>query len=335
MGAALQHSEWVVLLLLAPAAWLLLRMRDHARARRLAAAVGPRVAGLAESPQRRRRRVRRAAFALALLLVVFAMLGPAWGTPVGDLEWSGVDVVLCLDVSRSMLARDLVPDRLTRAQEQIRALAERTRGDRLALVLFAGEALVRVPLTRDGASLSELADEADPSAVGLGGTDLGAALSAALEALEGGDGRPRAIVLLTDGEDLGGKDPGGRGARVATECAERGIAVHGVGFGTDDGSRIALGEEAFLRDGQGRDVVSALDAAGLTRLAEATGGTFVAARSSATPLVDLYERAVLPTAQAAQTSGGERRQEDRFQWPLLVAFLLLMLDLWLVDRTRR
>ncbi len=319
--AFLLRPAWLPLLLLGPALWWFIRTRDRQRGRRLAAVLGPRVTDLAESPQRTRWRVRRVAFGLAVALALFAALGPTLGASAGELEWRGVDLVVCLDVSRSMLAGDLVPDRLTRAQEQIRALAEQTRGDRIALVLFAGEARLRVPLTSDVASLAELADAADPASVALGGTDLGAALDVALTALEGGDGRPQAIVLLTDGEDLAG-----RGARAAETCAARGIAVHGVGFGSDAGGTI--------RD-RGREVRTTLDAAGLTRIADTTGGAFVAARASAQPLVGLYASDVLPTAQAGHVAGPTRGREDRFQWPLLLAFLLFLLDLWLVDRIRR
>jgi Ca-activated chloride channel family protein len=332
MIAFLLRPEGLALLLLGPAVWWFIRVRDLARGRRLAGVLGPRVTTLAESPQRRRWRVRRVAFGMAVALAIFAALGPTLGASAGDLEWGGVDLVVCLDVSRSMLARDLVPDRLSRAQEQIRALAERTRGDRLALVLFAGEARLRVPLTTDAASLVALADAADPSDVTVGGTDLGAALTTALVALEGGDGRPQAIVLLTDGEDLGGQ-----GARVARDCAARGIAVHGVGFGSPDGSRIALARQEgtrYVRDRQGREVVSTLDVEGLTALTGATGGRFVSARTSAQPLPDLYASAVLPTARAGHVASGPQRRKDRFQWVLLAAFLLFMLDLWLVDRTR-
>jgi len=329
----LLRPEGWAFLLLAPAVWLFLRTRERARAKRMAGVLGPRVSEIAEVPQRRRRRVRNIAFALALLLAGLAALGPSAGAAAGDLEWRGVDLVLCLDVSRSMLAGDLVPDRLTRAKEQIRELAAITRGDRLALVVFAGEARLAVPLTRDGVSLGELADLADPTSVGKGGTDLGAALDVALDALQAGDGRPRAIVLLTDGEDLAG-----RGARAAATCRERGVVVHGVGFGTEDGSRIAIGggrSATFVRDREGREVVSALDSAGLTRIADITGGRFVTARSGARPLPALYEDDVLPTARAGHVRAAGRREEDRFQWPLLLAWLLFMVDSWLVDRIRR
>ena len=244
-----------------------------------------------------------------------------------------MDVVVCLDVSRSMLAKDVSPDRLTRARAEIRALAETAKGDRLGLVVFAGEARVLVPLTRDLRSFAELADQADPTSVRRGGTDLGAALEAARAAFAGREGAAQAVVVLTDGEDLEG-----RGLAAARELRDRGVPVHAVGFGTPLGSKIAVpteAGEAFLRDRAGTEVVSALDAGTLRRLAESTGGTYVDAAARPRPLVDLYLDRILPTARAVLAAEGRPRREDRYQGPLLAALLLWSAGLALSDRRRR
>lgn len=287
-------TYWL-LLALPPLAWLLLARAERARARRAQHALGPRVP----------LKPRRFALAIAgLLLAVVAILGPAWGFAASDVK--GADVVLCLDVSRSMLARDVEPDRLSRAKSDIRALAADAKGDRLGLVIFAGEARVLVPLTEDMASFGELLDLADETAVGRGGTDLGAALEAALGAL---GGRQGAIVLFTDGEDLGG-----RGLAAAKLLAERGITVHCVGVGTELGSKIATGG-GFVRAPSGEDVVSALDAAGLSAIARATGGKF-----GDHP----------PSISVARRASASDRRENRYQW-----FLAPGLLLWLFDLARR
>lgn len=283
------------LLLLAPAAWLLLRSADGARRQRVEAALGPRVPV-------RRRRVRLAIAGLFLALV--AVLGPAWGAAAGDVE--GADVVVCLDVSRSMLARDVLPDRLSRAKREILELAGRAKGDRLGLVVFAGEARATVPLTDDMASFAELLDLADPTSVRRGGTDLGAALETALEVLKGREG---SVLLVTDGEDLGG-----RGLAAARLLKERGVKVHCVGLGTELGSKITT-EGGFLRDRSGEDVVSAMDAAGLRAIADATGGTF---------------GGTVPDLSVTRRTGASDRRENRYQWPLAAAVLL-----WLFDLSRR
>jgi Ca-activated chloride channel family protein len=205
-----------------------------------------------------------------------------------------------------MLARDVAPDRLSRAKGEIRALAEGAKGDRLGLVVFAGEARAMVPLTEDMTSFLELLDLADPTSVARGGTDLGAALEAALDVLQG---RRGTVLLFTDGEDLGG-----RGLLAARLLAERGVEVSCIGLGTELGSKITTGG-GFVRDRSGEEVVSALDARGLRAIAEATGGTFLASA----PTISVTRRATAP-----------ERRENRYQWFLAGAVLL-----WLWDLSRR
>jgi len=277
-------------------------------------------------PSRVRRRVHRVLFCVALFFASVAFLQPAWGKSTRSVEQRGVDIVVCLDVSRSMLARDVAPDRLRRAHGEIEALAKRAAGDRLGLVVFAGEARLAVPLTRDLGSFARLAVRADPLSVGRGGTDLGAALTTALTALEGGSGEHEAIVVVTDGEDLEEK-----GLRAAARCKERGITVHCVGLGSARGAKIPVrgvdGAETYVRDRAGADVVSVMDPATLSRIAESTGGAFVRAPGDDRPLLDLYEREIVPMARKSFAAREQRARENRYQWPLLLAFCVWILEL--------
>jgi hypothetical protein len=281
-----------LLLILPPVVWLLLVRADEARVRRAGPALGPRI------PLKPRRFVLAVA---GLFLAVLAVMGPAWGT--AESEVPHADIVVCLDVSRSMLARDVEPDRLSRAKGEIRTLAEGARGDRLGLVVFAGEARAMVPLTEDMTSFAELLDLADPTSVGKGGTDLGAALEKALEVL---GGRRGAVILFTDGEDLGG-----RGLAAARLLGERGVEVHCVGLGTELGSKIAT-EAGFVRDRSGEEIVSAMDAAGLRSIAGATGGT---------------SGGRAPAIAATRRAAASERRENRYQWFLAGAVLLWLVDL--------
>ena len=328
----LRPEAWPVLLLVPAAGFLLWRL-DLRRLRRALLVFGARAPRLASGPTAGRLRLRLALSVGALLLAALAVLEPAWGEGSRTAEQRGVDILVCLDVSRSMLARDIAPSRLGAAQREIRALAETVTGDRLGLVVFAGDARLMAPLTQDRDTFAALVDLADPEAVGVGGTDLGAALTAALEALAGATGDHEVVLLLTDGEDLEG-----RGARVAQTCREAGITVHCIGFGSPRGAKITLGGEggeSFLRDGTGRDVVSAMDPASLRRIAEVTGGTFVEAGGAGRPLVDLHEDRILPMARKALETEGTLERENRFQWVLLPAFLLWVTGLALSDRRGR
>lgn len=322
--------EALPILLLVPLAWLLLRLFDHTRAKRLERELGPRAPRLAVELSKGRRRMRLRLTLAGLLLALIAMLQPMWGEGLRKVKQRGVDILVCLDVSRSMLARDLPPSRLKRAQHEIRMLAEQVQGDRLGLVVFAGEARLTVPLTQDMHSFTDLVDLAGPLSVRRGGTDLGAALEAALEALEGRNEEDKAVLLLTDGEDLEQ-----RGLSVAEKCKDGKITVHCVGFGSARGSKITVegeGSEVFLRDRSGNEVVSAMDSSSLRRIAETTGGDFVDAGARALPLLKLYEKRILGKARKYFDARGGRERKNRFQWPLLAAFMLWILELCMTDR---
>lgn len=323
------------LLVLAPAVWLALRWVDRRRALGLDARLGARAPQLAVELDPRRRALRRVLFTLALLLSLLAVMQPHWGEDRRRVDQRGVDLLVCLDVSRSMLARDLPPNRLAHAKAEIAALANRTRGDRLGLVAFAGGARLLVPLTRDTGSFLHLLDLADPFVVTRGGTDLGAALEASLGALSGATGEHEVVLLITDGEDL--ED---RGLRAAAACAERGVTVHCVGIGSTRGSKIAVavpGEagERFLRDASGEEVVTVMDPAALRAIAETTGGRYVEAATTLRPLIELYEAEIVPMAAKSFGSGGRDGRANRFQLPLAAAFVLLVIELAMTDRRRR
>jgi Ca-activated chloride channel family protein len=332
MRFALLWGEGWPLLLLAPLCAAGLWRLDRARADRLRELAGPRARALAAELSGGRRRLRRWLATLGLLLGLVAALQPAWGAAGATAGPRGVDVVVCLDVSRSMLARDLQPNRLLAAKREIKALAARARGDRLGLVVYAGQARLLVPLTLDLRSFRELVDLAEPTSIARGGTDLGAALELALAALEGQSGEHEAVLLLTDGEDHEQ-----RGLRAAERCRERGITVHCVGFGSAAGSKIAIetgaGEE-FLRDRAGQEVVTALDPASLRRIAETTGGEFVDAGGRPQPLLWLYDQRIATLLHKSLAAGGQEPPTNRFQWPLLGAFVLWMLACTFTDRKR-
>ncbi|MBK8976103.1 MAG: VWA domain-containing protein [Planctomycetes bacterium] len=315
------------------AAWLLLRAGDRRAVRLLTTLAGHRAAELGDELLARRRRTARIAFAGGLLLALGAIAEPVWGVRARQVEQRGIDLVVCLDVSRSMLARDVRPDRLRRAHAEIRALAERTRGDRLALVVFAGEARLRVPLTRDVATFADLVEQQDPLAVERGGTDLGAALDVALQAFGTDGGTHRTIVLVTDGEDRDGA-----ALPVAERCAQAGVVVHCVGMGTAIGSKIvvqdAAGNETFLRDRDGNEVVSALDSTSLRRIARATGGAFVDGAAGTASLVRLFEQRIVPLASRPKTLAEGAERAPRYQWLLAAAMLAWLAELLAVERRR-
>jgi len=324
-------AVWI--LLLAPLLWLVLHILDHARARRLERIAGIRAHALASELSKRQRQGRRRLFSAGLLLALAALLQPIWGEGLRKIDQRGVDIIVCLDVSQSMLARDLPPSRLERAKAEISALSEKARGDRLGLVIFAGEARLFAPLTQDIDSFIDLVRLSDPLLIERGGTDLGAALETALSALKEKSGNHEVVLLITDGEDHEQ-----RGLSAAELFRERNIKIHCVGFGSAIGSKITITDErgeSFLRDNSGVEVVSSMAPGRLFKIAETTGGEFLDAGAQPLPLVELYEKRITPMARKMFKDEGRRTRKNRFQWPLLAAFLLWIMEICLTDRKIR
>jgi Ca-activated chloride channel family protein len=253
------------------------------------------------------------------LFLALALLGPVRGYSLREVERKGLDLVVCLDTSRSMLVEDLRPNRLERAKREVLGLLDRLRGDRVALLAFAGDVRTVAPLTHDRTTLGVFLRTLTPEDNLVGGTNLGAALGTALELFDGRTGASEAIVLLTDGEDLEGE-----GLAVAQTAAERGIRVYVVGMGTVEGGKIADGARGFVRDESGAEVVSALDDRTLEAIADATGGAYLSASRSALPLEELYEKRISRLETRALWAGRERIPHDRYQWPLALGLACLL-----------
>jgi len=281
----------------------------------------------------------RAAFARVLLAVgavaflALALTGPVRGYTARSVQRRGLDLVVCIDTSRSMLVRDLRPDRLTRAKREVGGLIERLRGDRVALVAFAGDARDISPLTHDRTTLRELLERINTDENIKGGTDLGAALNHALQLFDGRSGAHEAIVMLTDGEDLEG-----HGLEAAKTAAERGIHVYIVGMASEGGGKIpqldAEGRESFVKDEGGQEVVSALSGSTLAEIAHATGGEYVAATRSATPLEELYIARINRLEGRELDGGVEYVPHDRYQWFLAAAAACMLVEAGLRERRR-
>jgi Ca-activated chloride channel family protein len=277
--------------------------------------------------------LRLALAAAGILLCTMSVLGPVRGYTFRETSHRGIDIVVGIDTSRSMLARDLKPDRLSRAKREVRGLLESLGGDRCALFAFSGEPREIAPLTHDHRTLELLLDQVSPEDNRVGGTDLAAAIERALEVFDGRTGAHEAIVVLTDGEDLEG-----RAAQVAETAAERGIRVYVVGIGTAGGGKIpieeARGREGFLRGPDGQEVVTRLGSTTLENLAEVTGGDYRSVEQSPTPLEDLYRMRISKLAGRDLEGGKRRVPHDRYQWPLVLGLACLLGEIGLRERRR-
>ncbi|MEZ5331254.1 MAG: VWA domain-containing protein [Thermoanaerobaculia bacterium] len=260
-----------------------------------------------------------ALLALAVAAAGLALSRPRWGTIEENVERRGVDVVFVLDSSLSMAARDVQPSRMEVARHQVRELARRLPGDRVALVQVEGAGVVLAPLTLDTAVIDLLLDAVEPASLPTPGTRLESAFEAALDLFPEGDGKHRVLVLVTDGEDLEG------GLEALLERAHgMGVIVHALGVGSLQGGPIPLpGEDGYKRDAEGQVVVTKLGEDLLEHVTGETGGLYVRADSVGTDLGPIVD-AIDSMEKRALESQVLSTRAERFQWPLALALCALL-----------
>ena len=279
--------------------------------------------------------VRNGLGSAALLFFGLALAQPQCGSKSELAKKRGIDVVVALDASKSMLARDVQPSRLERAKLELTTLLDELKGDRVGIVAFAGEAFIQCPLTGDYSAAKLFLRAVEPAQMPQGGTDVGAALALARQLLETADrgAKERVVVLLSDGEDLGGE-----ALDAAQALGEAGIQVFAVGVGSETGEPIPVFDRkgafaSYQKDAQGETVMSRLDRAGLTAVAEATGGAFFHQRQGVAMgrVVERIEQLQKSEIESRLTV----RYDERFQFFLAPGLLLLAASAFLSESRRK
>lgn len=321
---------WFWLLLLVPATAMLLIAGLIARRRALVRfAEWPIVQRLVENSRSGRQILKAVLLASGVLFLVLALVRPQFGTRLAIAEQRGVDVVIALDVSRSMLAEDVRPNRLKHAVLQIRALLDGLDGHRVGLVLFAGKAFVQCPLTLDYGAVEMFLDLADAGSIPVQGTAVGDAVRVATRCFAADQQRHKAIVLFTDGEDHVG-DPVGEAERAAAT----GVRIFTVGLGSRSGELIPVREErgdvSFHRDDDGNPVKTRLDESTLQEVALAADGEYVHSSLGGSELEALIEQL---NGMDRRDLGSRRLTEyvERYQIPLAMALLCFFAEALLGD----
>lgn len=275
-----------------------------------------------------RRWFRGACVLGALGLIVVVLAGPRLGYDTLEVPHRGRDVIIAMDVSRSMLAPDVAPSRLERAKLLAEDLVSELGADRVGLVAFAGSAFLQAPLTLDHGAVLAALDELDTQLIPKGGTNIAAAIREATEAFGKAEGFSRALVIISDGEELDAD-----GLAAAKQAAADGIRIFTVGVGSSEGSEIPLGAGDFVRDPSGKIVQSRLDSARMAQIAEATGGFYTPLDDNAARL--LAADGIGKMAEADISVNASRRPIERYQWPLAAAIALLVLQAMVGERRRR
>lgn len=271
---------------------------------------------------------------LAAALAGVALAGPRWGLERTTVKSTGVDMVIAVDASLSMLATDVQPNRLERAKQEIRRLRSLSPGDRVGLLAFAGRSYVLSPITVDEGALDLFLDNLDPSVVGQAGSSLSATINQGVNLLSlTKSGADRALVIMSDGEAFELKDDVIAAARRA---AEQNVSIVTVGFGTQQGSTIPIrenGQVTTKKDENGQTVITHYTPDLLQAAAQASNGTFIPAE--ATDKAARIKAALASLRRQARTTETGDNMTPRFQWFLLPALLLLWLDTVLTGRRRR
>jgi len=280
----------------------------------------------------RRRMVRSGLRLAALAALVLALSGPKWGFHWEEVHREGIDLIVAIDTSRSMLATDVKPNRLERAKLAVLDMVKLLEGDRVGLVAFAGSAFLECPLTLDYAAFERSLRALQIGIIPHGGTALGAAIEVGIDAFEARQGKYEALILITDGEDHVGKV-----GEAAQRAAERGIKVYSVGIGTPEGELIPVTEDGargFVKDRQGQVVKSRLDEEVLRKVALDSGGAYVRGLGVALGLDQVFQDHIAKMERREVASTLERRYEERFQIPLALALICLVLETLLGERKR-
>lgn len=318
---------WIFIGLFACAAIALLYMRfDRWQRSALSTfAAGHLLKQLTVSYSRRRTHLKRTLFLIGVALLFVVLSRPQWGYRWEETKRRGIDILFAVDTSKSMLAQDIKPDRLTRAKLAVTDLVSKLEGDRVGLIAFAGSAFLQSPLTLDYDAFRQSLDALDTEIIPRGGTNVASAIREAQQTFAASENQ-KIVVLITDGEDLEAK-----GVQAATAAAKAGLKVYTVGVGSASGELIpapdANGGTEFAKDESGQLVKSRLDEAALQEIAQATGGMYQALGQQGQGLETIYQQALAPLPKQELMSRRQKVYIERFQWPLLAGLACLLLEM--------
>jgi Ca-activated chloride channel family protein len=276
---------------------------------------------------------------VAVLFLSLALAKPQLGTHMEMMKREGIDIIIAVDVSRSMEALDVRPgpiSRLEKAKQEIRSLInpERLQGDRVGLVTFAGEAFIQCPLTLDYAAARMFLDVIDPEIIPVQGTAIGEAIRTATSGFESQERKHKVLILLTDGEDQD-TNP----IQAAEDARKQGVKIYTVGIGKLEGEPIPIfnkrGERVgFKKDEEGNVIVSKMDETTLQKIALATGGKYYRATPSELELDKIYDD--ISKMEKKELEGKLLlHYDDRFQWPLALAMVFVIWEVFIPERVRK
>lgn len=333
MGVTFGQPLWLWALLLVPVCAGLYLLNSRRRRQLLRRVVAPRLREqLVANVSHLKRRLRFGLFLLALASLIIALAQPRRGFTIEEATRKGRDLIIAIDTSRSMLANDLQPNRLTRAKLAAQDLINQLEGDRVGLIAFAGTSFLQAPLTADYSAVLNALNELDTEIIPRGGTNLASAISTAIDAFGMGESSSRALIIFTDGEELD------QNAMAAAGKVAGQIKIFTIGVGSEQGSVIPVTNERggtdFVRDNRGEIVKSKLDEGLLSRLADASGGFYLRLQNGPADMTRIIDQGLSNLTEQNIDERTSRRPIERYQWPLALGMLLMICALFITDRKR-
>jgi Ca-activated chloride channel family protein len=265
---------------------------------------------------------------------ILALARPQWGFEWREVKRQGVDMIVAVDTSKSMLTQDVKPNRLERTKLAIHDLISQLKGDRIGLVAFAGDAFMLCPLTVDYNGFLLSLKDLDVHSVPRGGTNIGGAIEEALKSFDQTPSQFKVVIVVTDGDNLEG-DP----LSAAHKAKDKGVRIYTVGIGTPEGELIQIvnenGDKEFLKDENGNFIKSRLNEKLLTDIALTTDGAYVRATGAEFGLDTIYERNISKLEKREFENKMDKRYFERFQFPLAIATVLLLFETCIGTRKRQ
>ncbi|MDP2928920.1 MAG: VWA domain-containing protein [Candidatus Omnitrophota bacterium] len=289
--------------------------------------------GIAPSFSAGRKIWKMALSGTAFLLCILALARPEWGFEWQEVKRTGLDILIGIDVSKSMLAMDMRPTRLERVKYAVKDLIRKLSGDRIGLIAFAGTSFLQCPLTIDYNGFLLTLDDLNTETIPRPGTAISSAIKEAMDILKGADKKFKIFILITDGEDLEGD-----AIKAAGEAAQAGVRIYCVGVGTPEGDMISTigehGERGYLADKAGQVIKTRLNEDLLKRIAIATGGNYVRATPSDFGLILLYDKSISKLEKREIETKMKKNYQERYQIFLGLAVAFLLLELLISERKR-
>jgi Ca-activated chloride channel homolog len=270
---------------------------------------------------------------LAFTSGIIMLSRPQFGSKIEDVKKQGVEVIIALDVSNSMLAEDIQPNRLTRAKQAISRLVDNLENDKIGLIVFAGDAYTQIPITTDYVSAKMFLSTISPDIVPKQGTAIGAAIELGIRSFTPGEGKSKAMIIITDGENHE-DDP----VSSAADAAKEGIVIHTIGIGSTEGVPIPVvtvnGRKDYLKDIDGNTVISKLDEDILKKIALTANGSYVRASNSNIGLDEIFSE-IKKMKKQEMESTMYTEYNDQFQIFAAIALFLLMAEFLIMERKNR